>query len=182
MSNTFLDAAISIDGFWADRDGKSVYPVEEMHRSRLIEPIIARTGAVVMSAASFAMAADPDSYADSYEFQVPIFIVTDAGPRVPPRENGRISFRFLRTYDEALRAARAACDDRDVIVIAEASASQAVLAKDQVDEIFLRIVPRILGEGIPLFGSSAPAATFRRLGVETSETVTHLHLVRDTHA
>lgn len=78
MPKVYIDAGVSIDGFWADPDGTSVFPVDEMHRSGLIAALVERTGSVVMSRRSFEMVGDPDWYACNYEHQVPIHVFTDA--------------------------------------------------------------------------------------------------------
>lgn len=177
MSVVVLDAGMSIDGFWADADGKSVFPVAEMHDAGLIAPLVFRTGAVVMSRASFNMADDPDWYADNYEYQVPVFVFGSAPPSNPPCENGRISFDFVPTFEAAVEAACKACGDRDVMIIGEASAAQAAMASGAVDEIYLRLVPRFLGKGTPLFDTPALHHDFRRASVTMTEEATHIHLI-----
>ncbi len=176
MNAVILDVGMSIDGFWADVDGNSVFPVEEMHDAGLIAPLVSRTGAVVMSRASFDMAEDPDWYADNYEYQVPIFVIGGNEPASRPKENGCISFEFLSTFKEALSAARNACGDRDVMIIGEASAAQSAMASGDVDQIYLRIVPHFMRKGVPLFGGSASNRTYRRTSVTMTEQATHIHL------
>src|SRR5947208_16386496 len=46
MTRVFIDSAMSIDGFWADREGQSVFPLGDMHGSGLIKALVDRTGAV----------------------------------------------------------------------------------------------------------------------------------------
>lgn len=177
MSAVVLDAAMSIDGFWADGDGNSIFPVEEMHAAGLITPLVLRTGAVVMSRISFDMADDPDWYADNYEYQVPIFVFGGEAPASSPRGNGRISFDFLATFTEALSAACSACGDHDVMIIGEATAAQSAMASGKVDEIYLRLVPQFLKQGVPLFDASTSNRTYRRTSDTMTELATHIHLV-----
>lgn len=172
-----LDVGMSIDGFWADAEGNSVYPIEEMHNAGLIAPLISRTGAVVMSLRSFEMADDPDWFASNYEYQVPIFVVGGKTPATPPRENGRISFEFVATFAAALDAARKVCFDNDIMIIGEASVAQAALANGEVDEIYLRVVPRVMKQGIPVFGCTARERQYRRASVTMTEHATHIHLI-----
>ena len=178
MSKIFIDAAMTMDGCWADINGESVYPVEEMHGSGLLQTVMDRTGAVIMSDTSFRMVNDPDWYADNYELQRPIFVVTSRPPDRMPRHNESLSFSFVPSYEEAIKQARLAASDRDVIVIGEASAVQAMLKTGCVDEIYLRVVPRLLGKGIALFSGEVGAVTFRRTGVECSESIIHLQFER----
>lgn len=176
MSAVVLDVGMSIDGFWADEGGNSVFPVDEMHDAGLISPLVLRTGAVVMSRKSFDMADDPNWFADNYEYQVPIVVIGGALPVARPRENGRISFEFLENFTAALAAARNACGGRDIMIIGEASAARSALDSGEVDEIYLRIVPRIMSKGIPLFGGSGLSRVYRRTSVTMTEQATHIHL------
>jgi dihydrofolate reductase len=178
MAAVFLDTACSIDGYWARQDGTSLYPIEEMHSSGFLSSVVDRSGAVVMSETSFNMAEDPDWYADHYELQLPIFVVTATPPAKKPQENDRLSFHFVDNYDLALEAALQAAAGRDVIVIGEASAVDAVLTLGRADEIFVRIVPLILGDGIKLFPNGVPESKFRRTNALSSVSVTHIHFER----
>lgn len=179
MSAVVLDAAMSIDGFWADENGNSIFPVEEMHDAGLIAPLALRTGAVVMSRTSFDMAPDSKWYAERYEYQVPIFVISAEPPSTDPTENEKISFEFLPDFDAALAAARKACGERDIMIIGEASAAQSAMKSGEVDEIYLRLVPRILGNGIPLFDTSALSRHYRRASVTVTEEAMHIHLTVD---
>jgi dihydrofolate reductase len=173
-----LDAAISLDGFWADGDGKSVFPVREMYEAGLVGGLSLRTGAIIMSDRSFRMSEDPDWYADNYELQAPVWVVTDNPPATTPKENDRLKFNFVETFPEALVGARHAVRDRDIMLIGEASVAQAALNADAVDEMILRIVPKVLGNGVPLFGQLAPLG-FIRKSVTMTPTATHIAFVRD---
>ncbi|MBW3098690.1 dihydrofolate reductase family protein [Pseudohoeflea coraliihabitans] len=176
MGAVVLDVGMSIDGFWAVEYGNSIFPVDEMHDAGLIAPLVLRTGAVVMSRRSFEMAEDPDWFARNYEYQVPIFVISAAAPAKNPAENGCISFHFLPDFMTALAAARKACGERDVMIIGEASAAQAAMASGEVDEIYLRLIPRIVKNGIPLFDGSANNRIYRRTSVTITPEATHLHL------
>lgn len=173
-----LDAAITVDGFWADDDGKSVFPVREMYEAGLVRELSLKTGAVIMSDRSFRMADDPDWYADNYELQAPIWVVTDHPPVQSPKTNERLSFTFVKTFAEALAGARSAAGDRDVMLIGEASIAQTALNADAVDEMLLRIVPKLLGKGVPLLRDQAPLG-FSRKSVILTPTATHIAFVRD---
>jgi len=178
MGRVLIDAAMSLDGFWADAAGQSVFPVDEMHESGLIEPIARRCGAVVMSRRSFEMADDPDWYADNYELQVPIFVVTDDPPKKTPKGNDRLSFEFVADFATALTRARLAALPLDVVVIGEASAVQSALSSGAADEIYLRIVSRETGGGTPLFVPGMPDDRFHAREIVETPGAVHLHLQR----
>ncbi len=66
---------MSLDGFINDGNSSAalLYPdLKELGQTEMMQESIRTTGAVVMGRKTFDMASDPDSYADSYEFQVPI--------------------------------------------------------------------------------------------------------------
>ena len=76
------------------------------------------TGAVVMGKNAFLMAEDPDSYADTYEFQVPIFVLTGTKPEKTPKENKNLTFTFVTEgIEAAISQAQAAAGGKDVTII-----------------------------------------------------------------
>jgi dihydrofolate reductase len=96
-------------GFISDANGgvALLYPdLKELDQTELMQEASRTTGAVVMGRRTFEMASDPDSYADTYEFQVPIFVITQQTPKKKPRENGRISFTFVDTVEAAIQKAK----------------------------------------------------------------------------
>lgn len=94
----------------------------------------------------------------------------------PPKENGRISFSFLPSFATALTAAREVCRERDIMIIGEASAARCALESGHVDEIYLRIVPHVLGKGIRLFDSGPTSHGFRPTSAAMTDSATHIHL------
>lgn len=187
MTKVFIDSAMSIDGFWADRDRRSVFPLNDLYTSGMLQSLVARTGAVIMSRRSFEMADDPDWFAGNYELQVPLHIITDHPPARHPREGGGLTFTFHDSFPSALAGARDAAGGRDVAIIGERSAVDAAIAADAVDDIYLRLVPRICGGGEPLFGDlEGVRRTFDISTVDTTQHAVHIHLVRsreaDTHS
>jgi dihydrofolate reductase len=179
MTKIFIDSAMSIDGFWADREGQSVFPLKDMHTSGLIKTLVDRTGAVVMSRRSFEMADDPDWFAGNYELQVPIHVITDAPPSKHPKEDGGVTFSFYKDFAGALAGACNSARGRDVAIIGERSAVEAAIAADEVDEIYLRIVPKICGTGEPLIEDLGDVhREFDLFDVKTTSHAVHIHLVR----
>jgi dihydrofolate reductase len=179
MTRVFIDSAMSIDGFWADREGQSVFPLGDMHSSGLIEALVDRTGAVVMSRRSFEMAEDPDWFAGNYELQVPIHVITDAPPTKHPKEDG-VTFSFHKNFAGAIAGARRSACGRDVAIIGERSAVEAAIAADEVDEIYLRIVPKLCGAGEPLIKDLRDVhREFDLFDVKTTGNAVHIHLMRN---
>ena len=183
MNKVFIDSAMSIDGLWADRDGRSVFPLDDLYRSGILKTLVDRTGAVVMSRRSFEMAKDPDWFAGNYELQVPIHVIHTPPPNRPPQEDCGVTLSFHDNFAAALAGARDPADGRDVAIIGERSAVEAAIAADAVDEIYLRIVPRICGNGEPLMRDlDGVRRVFDISNVSTTGHAVHIHFVRNRDA
>lgn len=155
MGKVILGMTMSLDGFINDRDGsvEALYP--DLAALRETEPMkesIQNTGAVVMGRNSFAMAEDPDSIAENYEYQVLIFVLTHQPPKRHPKETGTLTFTFVTDgMESAIRQAKAAAGDKDVTVIGAASTAQQCLKAGLADELHIDIMPVFLGSGLRPF-------------------------------
>src|SRR5581483_8665795 len=125
MGKVILGMTTSLDGFINDRSGSvgALYPdLAELRNTEPLQEAIQNTGAVVMGRNAFAMAQDPDWYAGNYEFQVPIFVITQQAPQKHPKETDALTFTFVTDgIESAIRQARAAAGDKDVYIIGGAS-------------------------------------------------------------
>lgn len=155
MGKVILGATMSLDGFINDRVGSVAALYPDLAGWRYTEPgreSIRKTGAVVMGRNSFAMAEDPDSIAENYEYQVPIFVLTHLPPARHPRENERLTITFVTNgIERAIAQAKAAAGDKDVNVIAGASTAAQTLKARLADELHVDIMPILLGGGLRLF-------------------------------
>ena len=155
VTRVIVGYTASIDGFVADEHGgvERLYPdLADLQDKPYMKELIADTGAVVMGRNTFYMG-DPDTYADGYEFQVPIFIVTHQPPAHHPRENGRISFTFVTDgIERAVRMARAAAKDRNVMVVGGANLVRQLFDANLVDELHVDVMPVLLGGGLRFWG------------------------------
>ena len=108
MAKVVAGMTMSLDGFVADRKGSvaRLYPdFEAMHDTTTMKEAIEKTGAVVMGRRTFEMG-KPDSYVGTYEFQVPIFVVTHEPPAVAPKQDERLTFTFVTDgVESAIRQA-----------------------------------------------------------------------------
>ncbi|AIT79539.1 dihydrofolate reductase family protein [Novosphingobium pentaromativorans] len=179
MGRMIIDAATSMDGFCADARGQSIIPIEALNRADLRQPLVSACGAVVMSRRSFDTVTDPDWFADNYELQVPIFVVSDDSPPARyPKENERLRFHFLDTFTEAFERAEQAAGEKAVLAIGEASTVQAALLSGMADEMWLRVIAKETGGGTPLFGPGKPGKEFFVSAVETTPGAVHMKLER----
>ena len=163
---------MSLDGFVADREGNvgSLYPdFAELQDSASMRALIEETGAVLMGRRTFEMG-DPDSYVGEYEFQVPIFVLTNHPPDTPPRQDGRLTVTFVRgDVASAVAQAQAAAGDKAVQVVGGPNVFRHLLRARLVDELSIDVMPVLLGAGLPLFDpSDAASIQLERIGMEAA--------------
>ncbi|HXQ35531.1 MAG TPA: dihydrofolate reductase family protein [Anaerolineales bacterium] len=155
MGKVSLGMTMSLDGFINDRSGsvQALYPdLAAWRETELGKESIQDTGAVVMGRNSFDMAEDPDSIAENYEYQVPIFVLTHQPPKKHPKENDDLTFTFVTDgIESAIGQAKAAAGDKDVTVIGAASIARQCLNQGLADELHVDIMPLLLGSGLRLF-------------------------------
>lgn len=118
---------------------------------------IRNTGTVVMGRRSYNMG-DPDSFADSYEYQVPIFILTHHPPARQPKENDHLTITFVPDgIHRAIALAQTAAGAKNIMLIG-ASINQQCLNAGLIDELLIGIMPVLLGDGLRLFEQINSAA------------------------
>ena len=106
-------------------------------------------------------------------FHVPVFVLTHH-PREPLPMEGGTTFTFVTDgIESALEQARTAAGDKDVMIAGGASAVQQYLAAGLLDELYLHIVPILLGAGERLLeGVGDPS--LEPVKVIASPAVTHV--------
>jgi dihydrofolate reductase len=154
MGKLIVGMTMSLDGFVNDRAGsvEQLYPdFDALRESQILQESMGNTGAVLMGRHTFDMG-EPDSYADTYEYQVPIFVLTHEPPRQQPRQNDRLTFTFINAeIEQAIAQAKAAAGDKDVTVVGGASTVRQCLRAGLVDELHVDIMPLLLTGGVRLF-------------------------------
>jgi dihydrofolate reductase len=89
-------------------------------------------------------------WGDEPPFHAPVFVLTHR-PHDPLPMQGGTTFHFVTDGTEsALEQARAAAGDENVQIAGGASAVQQYLAAGLLDELYLHIVPVVLGRGARL--------------------------------
>jgi dihydrofolate reductase len=143
----------SIDGFVNDRHGETKKLYADFKPNEVILAAWENIGAVVMGRNSFdgSEHQDPDAYADSYEFQVPLFVLTHRPPEKHPKENENLTITFVTDgIESAIRQAKAAAKEKDVVVFG-ANVGQQLLRAQLADELQIALAPVLLGKGLRLF-------------------------------
>ncbi|CAG0974261.1 MAG: hypothetical protein MPEBLZ_01483 [Candidatus Methanoperedens nitroreducens] len=155
MGKVILGVTISLDGFAEDSNGNvgALYPdLDTLRNTGVLQESIDTTGSVVMAWKEFAMAKDPDSIADNYEYQVPIFVFTDKEPKKHPKETDRLTFTFVTDgIKSAVLQAKAAAGDKNVTIIGSASTTGQCIRAGLADELHIDIIPVFLKSGFRPF-------------------------------
>jgi dihydrofolate reductase len=122
-------------------------------------------------------AEDPDSYAEDYEFQVPIVVVTHEAPEHQPARNERLFVEFVTSgLEDAVARAKELAGDREVTAICGAELVAQLLDLDLVDELRIDVMPVILGGGRPYFGAVDRHIDLELLDTSVTGPRTSLHL------
>jgi dihydrofolate reductase len=106
-------------------------------------------------------------------YHVPVFVLTHH-PRQPLRMLGGTTFTFVTDgIESALEQAQAAAGDRDVSIAGGASTVRQCFAAGRLDELYLHIVPILLGKGERLL-EDAGDPIMEPVTVVASPAVTHI--------
>jgi dihydrofolate reductase len=121
--------------------------------AEVVEEVVENVGAYVMGRRMFGGGDGPWDEAwtgwwgDDPPYHTPVFVLTHH-PREPLQMQGGTTFHFVTDgIESALEQARAAAGDRDVVIAGGASAVRQYLAAGLLDELYLHIVPIVLGAG-----------------------------------
>jgi dihydrofolate reductase len=101
----------------------------------------------------------------------PVFVVTHRSDQ--PRDGS--VYTFVPGIDEALVAATAAADGKNVVVMGGAAIAQQFIAAGLVDEITIHLVPVLFGDGTRTFGELAAHLPLELTRSLATPTATHLH-------
>jgi len=160
MAKIVLGTTMSLDGFICDREGQIGRLYADLFAegagpardNPILKDALRDTGAVVMGRRAYDMTPDPDAYADNYEFQVPLFILTHQPPTKHPRENENLTITFVTDgIESAISQAAAAAGNRDVVIIGGANTGQQALRSGLVDELQIDVMPVLFGGGLRMF-------------------------------
>ena len=178
MSKVIVGMTVSLDGFVNDKSGNVsclYHDFDELQKSEVTRRYVENTGAIVMGRRFYAMAKDPDVYADDYEYQVPIFVLTHGAPEKLPKQNENLTFTFVTDgVESAVAQAKVAAGDKDVTVFGGARTVRECLKAGIVDEVHLDIMPVLLGGGLRLFEGLMEPLELERVEVTELSARTHL--------
>jgi len=94
------------------------------------------------------------NWGENPPFHAPVFVVTHRGQERIDKSGGT-SYTFVAGgIKAAVEQACAVSDGKDVLLAGGVSIAQQALAAGLVDEVVLHVVPKLVGQGLRLFGSS----------------------------
>jgi dihydrofolate reductase len=147
--------------------------------AEVVDAVTQRVGAYIMGRRMFGGGDGPWDAAwkgwwdEDPPFHVPVFVLTHH-PREPLAMQGGTTFTFVTDgIESALEQARAAAGDQDVSIAGGASTVQQYLAAGLLDELYLHIVPVVLGAGDPLLANVGDPR-LEPVEVVASPAVTHV--------
>jgi len=152
---------------------------EETPDSEALTEVMSGNGAYIMGRKMFGGGPGPWDeswtgwWGDDPPYHVPVFVLT-AHPREPLTMQGGTTFTFVTDgIDSALAQARAAAGEANVSIAGGASTVRQFLRAGHLDELYLHLVPVVLGAGERLLDDVGDPQ-FELLNVVNSPTVTHL--------
>jgi dihydrofolate reductase len=162
---------------WREQHGLS--GGERTPDAEVVDEVIAGVGAYVMGRKMFGGGDGPWDlswtgwWGDDPPYHAPVFVLTHQ-PREPLVMQGGTTFHFVTDgLESALAAARAAAGDQDVSIAGGASTVGQYLAAGFLDELYLHIVPVVLGAGERLLDDVGDPV-LEPIKVVASPTVTHI--------
>ena len=147
--------------------------------SEVADELVENLGAYIMGRKMFGGGDGPWDeswkgwWGDDPPYHTPVFVLTHH-EREPLAMEGGTTFHFVTDgIESALDQARAAAGDKDVAIAGGASAVQQYLAAGLLDELYLHIVPIVLGAGARLL-ENVGDPTLEPVEVVASPAVTHV--------
>jgi dihydrofolate reductase len=147
--------------------------------AEVVDDVVRGVGAYIMGRKMFGGGDGPWDEAwkgwwgEDPPYHVPVFVLTHH-PRAPLTMQGGTTFTFVTDgIESALEQAREAAGDDAIVIAGGASAAQQYLAAGLLDELYLHIVPIVLGAGERLL-ENVGDPTLEPVGVIASPAVTHI--------
>jgi dihydrofolate reductase len=147
--------------------------------SKVVRGLFTNVGAYIMGRKMFGGGDGPWNdawtgwWGDDPPYHVPVFVLTHHA-RKPLAMQGGTTFNFVTDgIESALRQARSAAGDKDVQIAGGAHAVQQYLRAGLLDELYLHIVPVVLGVGERLL-ENVGDPNLEPIDVIASPAVTHV--------
>jgi dihydrofolate reductase len=145
---------------------------EDTLDSRVWGGSFARIGAQVIGRTMFDFGFEP--WGENPPFHAPVFVHTHrAGERI--EKLGGTSYTFVTDgIEAAIKQAKGAAGEKDVLVAGGIQVARAALAAGVVDQLQLHVAPVILGHGVRLFDEIGGSVKLRNIGTVAGGGAVHL--------
>jgi len=168
MGKVVSDISMSLDGFITgpnvrigngmgddgDRLHDWMFDAKTETDAKIVAEKNALTGAVIMGKRMFDVGFEP--WGDPPPFKMPVFVVTHE-KRDPLSMQGGTTYNFVTDgISAALDLAHAAAGDKNVGVWGGANIIRQYLKAGLLDEMYIQLIPILLGDGIRLFEGFDP--------------------------
>lgn len=147
--------------------------------SDVVRDLFTNVGAYIMGRKMFGGGDGPWNerwtgwWGDDPPYHVPVFVLTHHARKPLPMQGGT-TFNFVTDgIESALRQARTAAGDKDIAIAGGAQAVQQYLRAGLLDELYLHIVPVVLGSGERLL-ENVGDPRLEPINVIASPAVTHV--------
>jgi dihydrofolate reductase len=147
--------------------------------AEVVEEVVQNVGAYIMGRKMFGGGQGPWDetwtgwWGENPPYHTPVFVLTHHARELLAMHGGT-TFTFVTNgVASALEQARTAAGDKDIAIAGGASVVQQYLAAGMLDELYLHIVPIVLGAGERLL-SNVGDPTLEPIKVVASPTVTHV--------
>ena len=195
MSKVVLGMSMSLDGIVGGRDEAEFWSVHESilgwlfnlrswrHEqgmeggedtldSRVWGGTFARIGAQVIGRTMFDFGFEP--WGENPPFHAPVFVHTHrGGERI--EKLGGTSYTFVTEgIDAAIKQAKSAAGEKDVLIAGGAQVARVALAAGVVDELQVHVAPVVLGHGVRLFEEIGDSIKLRSTSTVAGDGAVHL--------
>jgi dihydrofolate reductase len=162
---------------WREQQGQT--GGENSVDSQVVDDVFENVGAYIMGRKMFGGGDGPWDrswkgwWGDDPPYRVPVFVLTHHA-RDPLPMQGGTTFTFVSSgIGSALEQARSAAGDKEIAIAGGAQTVQQFIAAGMLDELYLHIVPVVLGAGERLL-ENVGDPTLQPVTVIASPAVTHV--------
>lgn len=188
MAKVQIEMSMSLDGFVAGPDDGKAFPngrdgikhvfgwlsnaKEEGGANKTeVDRMYARSGVFIFGRRTYDIT---NGWGGSHPAGVPLFILTHTPPPPETVPKGRSKITFVTDgIESAVRQAKAAAGDKDVVVCG-ASPCQQALDAGVVDEVVIHLTPSLIGSGVRLFDNFRGPIALEKIEATDGVLATHL--------
>jgi dihydrofolate reductase len=183
MGNLITQMSMSLDGFIAGPNPSSDNPLgdnglglHEWYESSgghdFGKDVEGSTGAIIMGTVMYHESLPWWHGSGPLGDDVPCFVLTEKDHE--PKEAAGVFTFVTGGIEEALRRARVAAGDKDVLINGGANTIQQYIKAGLIDEMYIHVVPVLLGGGTSLFGALGDYIELDKITAADEKEVTHL--------